>query len=781
MRPPAPEKLGLPLQIEVELGGELFLEIDETRRSAVLVDQTGTGRVKYRGLVAWDTTERELDARLRPRPGGFAIIVETVDAHYPITIDPLMCGVEPPLEGNQRDCHFGWSVSGAGDVNGDGYDDVIVGALNYDNDGDDETDPEGRVFVFHGSSSGVDETPDWEAAISQELARFGHSVSTAGDVNGDGYDDVIVGARNYHNYMTDGWGRAFAWYGGPSGLGPDGTASNADWQGDEGHTSEGPPGFGNAVSTAGDVNGDGYDDVIVGVPGYCMSGQWRGAAFVFYGSPTGLALPVPSWTALGEAPHHQFGNSVSDAGDVNGDGYDDVVIGCDNYHVLDYVPGKAYVYHGSNTGLGTSPAWAEEGPVSGADFGCSVSSAGSVNGDQYADIVIGAESYENGASYEGAAYVYHGSASGVMASAAWGVEGHQSGAYFGYSVSGAGDVNDDGYDDLIVGAPYHDGGQANEGRVYVYIGSSSGLDSSADWIEERDQSKSRFGGSVADAGDVNGDGFGDVVVGAWMFDNEGPDEGHAFVYVGHTGFPDCNENCVPDADDIAFGTSQDCNGDGIPDECQLAGNDCNGDGILDECQLSGNDCNSDGIPDDCQYDCNGNGVPDDCDIAGGATDADGNGVLDECEVGTPYCFGDGSGAYCPCYNFSSSTGRGCGNSTGDGALLFGTGSDSVSADDLVLNLFGMPPNMPCLYFQAVNPLNGIMFGDGFQCAGGQLRRLQVRWADSTGYAYSTWPIATLGLVMSGDTYRYQAWYRDPTGPCGYQFNSSNAISIIWSN
>src|SRR5262249_1666350 len=131
--------------------------------------------------------------------------------------------------------------------------------------------------------------------------------------------------------------------------------------------------------------------------------------------------------------------------------------------------------------------------------------------------IVGANAYSNGQNGEGRAFVYHGSASGLAASPAWTAESDQAAAAFGYSVSTAGDVNGDGYSDVIVGAFLFDNGQVDEGRAYVYHGSASGLASSPAWTAEGDQSSALFGWPVSTAGDVNGDGYSDVIVGAVLF------------------------------------------------------------------------------------------------------------------------------------------------------------------------------------------------------------------------------------------------------------------------
>ncbi|HYC61886.1 MAG TPA: integrin alpha, partial [Thermoanaerobaculia bacterium] len=166
----------------------------------------------------------------------------------------------------------------------------------------------------------------------------------------------------------------------------------------------------------------------------------------------------------------------------------------------------------------TADAQLESNQVS-ARFGISVSGAGDVNGDGYGDVIVGAYFYDNGQNDEGAAFVYHGSAGGVDATADAQLESNQVSAQFGISVSGAGDVNGDGYGDVIVGADFYDNGQSDEGAAFVYHGSAGGVDATADAQLESNQGSAHFGISVSGAGDVNGDGYGDVVVGAYFYDN----------------------------------------------------------------------------------------------------------------------------------------------------------------------------------------------------------------------------------------------------------------------
>jgi hypothetical protein len=421
------------------------------------------------------------------------------------------------MESDQMGAVFGWSLGTAGDVNGDGYTDVIVGALGYDNGQRDE----GRGFVYHGSEDGLSQTPDWTAESDQADAGFGSSVGAAGDVNGDGYDDVIVGASAYDNGQRD-EGRAFVYHGSASGL-----SLIADWTAE---SDERSAGLGVSVATAGDVNGDGYDDVIVGSPGHDID-QSGGGAFVYHGSATGLTQ-TPDWTAESDQAFSAFGSSVSTAGDVNGDGYSDAIVGAfayDNGHVDE---GRVFAFHGSATGLSSTPDWTGESDQTIAAFGNSVATAGDVNGDGHADVTVGAPYYSSGQLYEGRAFLYVGSPSGLSANPDWTAEVDQPGALFGGSAGTAGDMNGDGYADVIVGASYYDHGQDDEGVAFIYHGSIDGLESIPSRRAEGDQHLARFGYSAGTAGDANGDGYADVIVGAFYYDHGQDDEGVAFVWRG---------------------------------------------------------------------------------------------------------------------------------------------------------------------------------------------------------------------------------------------------------
>ena len=151
----------------------------------------------------------------------------------------------------------------------------------------------------------------------------------------------------------------------------------------------------------------------------------------------------------------------------------------------------------------------------------------------------------------------------------------------------------------------------------------------------------------------------------------------------------------------------------------------------------------------------------------------------QASVGSPYCFGDGTGMPCPCGNLGAS-GEGCANSTGLGARLSATGSISAANTDLALVGSQLPPNKPALYFAGTNALAGYTFGDGLRCAGGSITRLQVVTTDALGEATSTIPIPTRLGATPGTTSYFQLWYRDPSGPCSGNFNTTSALRIDWN-
>jgi len=518
---------------------KLHPEVSADGREIVFSDgeATKTALIRYSKLQVVDAGGREIPSRLAATRGTIEILIDDRGASYPLAVDPLMTAPAWTAEIDSPNSGFGFSVASAGDVNGDAYGDVIVGAWQYD---------AGRAFVWYGSASGLGPNgtlgnADWSAEPSDFNARLGMSVASAGDVNGDGYDDVIIGADGYNNNA----GRAFVWYGSAAGLGPNGTPANADWTARG--TSQSLLGY--PVAAAGDVNGDGYDDVIIGAGNYTNGEQFEGGAFVWYGNSSGLGpngTPANAdWSVESDQIAGYFGSAVAAAGDVNQDGYGDVVVGGRAYDGGAQDSGIALVFNGSASGLGPngSPAnadWRADSDQLFSDLGGTVASAGDVNGDGYADILVGAESYSNGQVGEGSAFLWYGSASGLgpngtPANADWTAEGDSVGAQLGNPVATAGDVDGDGFSDVIIGSRCYRRGNTCVGRALVWFGSASGLGPNgtlfnADWINI--YPTPNYAMSLATAGSVNGDPYDDVIVGCPQCANGQFDEGRAFVYHG---------------------------------------------------------------------------------------------------------------------------------------------------------------------------------------------------------------------------------------------------------
>ncbi|MFZ1320679.1 MAG: FG-GAP-like repeat-containing protein, partial [Ignavibacteria bacterium] len=379
------------------------------------------------------------------------------------------------FNGHQANSQFGYSISSAGDVNGDGYDDIIVGAPYYNTNA-------GRAYIYFG---GLIMNTVADLIFTGSANDFlGNAVSSAGDVNGDGYSDVIVGANGYSSNS----GRVYIYFGGAvmnivADVTITGGAVNLN--------------LGAAVSTAGDVNGDGYSDVIVGSFGLLSN---MGVASIYYGGSS--MNNVPDVTMIGEAAGNFFGISVSSAGDVNGDGYSDAIVGAYGHNSN---IGRTYIFFGGAPMNGIADLILSGEAVSNF-FGFSASTAGDVNGDGYSDVIVGA--YGN-SSNTGRAYIFYGGASmnnipDVIMS------GEASGNQFGRSVSEAGDINGDGYSDIIVGAWNY---FSATGRSYIYFGGIL-MNSITDVTINGEATTNQFGWSVSSAGDVNGDGYSDLVIGA---------------------------------------------------------------------------------------------------------------------------------------------------------------------------------------------------------------------------------------------------------------------------
>lgn len=518
------------------------------------------------------------------------------------------------IQGDATSDQTGRSVSGAGDVNGDGFNDMIVGAYR----GDDGGGSAGEAYVVFGGAGvfGVDvsgrQVVDLTTLSASEgfilqgdntSDEFGYSVSNAGDVNGDGYGDLIVGAKSGEEVDAgnNNEGETYVVFGGSGTFGVadgvgrqviDMTTLNAS----EGFVIRGDTASdrsGYSVSSAGDVNGDGFDDMIVGAIEGDDGGGGAGEAYVVFGGSGSFGNPLSGRQVLelsgltssegfiiqGGAAGDSMGHKVADIGDINDDGFADIMVSAPftDDSPPDDNEGEAYVIYGGNGTFGTNVfgrqvidtttlSAAEGFVIVGEGDSDQVgrhrfSKAGDINNDGIADIVINAPFSDNLATNSGEAHVIFGTTSGFGAPSggrqvlelaslspsegfviAGGAETDKL-----QSSSGAGDFNNDGIDDLIVGAIENDAGGTDAGAAYVVYGGTgtfgttiggrqvlelANLSSSEGLFIQGDMVDDEAGNAIAALGDINGDGIADIMVGAEFGDDAGSNAGEAYVIFG---------------------------------------------------------------------------------------------------------------------------------------------------------------------------------------------------------------------------------------------------------
>ena len=509
------------------------------------------------------------------------------------------------IQSNEEQDLLGMAVGSAGDINGDGFNDFIVGAPHETVSAG--TVDTGRSFVVFGREGGfsaninisqVDGTNGFridgvDIGNPYSSDQFGESVSGGADFNGDGFDDLIIGEPGYRDSNNTYFaGSAYVIYGKESGFDPD--ISVLDLNGMNGFKINGELGvraeFGRSVSNAGDINADGLDDYIVGAPN-------EDKAYVIFGNKAATNPDLSVEDIQGtkgfviesqDSSSDNLGFSASTLGDFNGDGIDDFIVGAFQDEGLfeatgdpnidhNYNNGAAYIIYGKDSGydasldinnLNGSNGFAVYGINSGDRIGYAVSGGGDINGDGFDDAIIGAPN-DNGinvSNREGASYILFGNQSVFQPEISladldgrngFRIVGAVARNYSGFSVSNAGDVNGDGFSDILIGADnvnvlgeptYLIYGNANGFAPEIDLGTLDGVNGFVIINQSADQE--RPGRSVAGIGDINGDGFDDLLMGAPYADPGGKNAaGEAHVIFGGD-FPDSIEYLGTIGDDV---------------------------------------------------------------------------------------------------------------------------------------------------------------------------------------------------------------------------------------
>jgi hypothetical protein len=546
----------------------------------------------------------------------------------------LTSAADLTLTGEYASDYAGYAVSGAGDVNGDGFDDLVVGAYGY-------RGGTGKAYVVYGSADprGTRSLSTADVQITGVLTGDGtaYAVAGGGDLDGDGYDDIAIGAYT-DDYPGMTAGAVYVFRGGSTLATGLITTADTVLLGEQYNDQAGY-----SLAFAGDVNADGYDDLLVGAPSADEVASAAGKAYLFYGplDDGAVDLYFADATFLGETTNDLFGKSVAGAGDVNGDGYDDVIVGVDYDDGAATDAGAGAVWYGPVPRARHYLSDADAlllGEVASDHAGRTVAGAGDVNGDGYADVLVGAPDHDQGGAASGSAYLVFGplaSGTSLGLSAA-------DAEYFGDASDAAstgvvgGDFDGDGFSDVIVGSEvvsevtFVRGGWSTDTGTHTVTAVDLAADTDGDgytpaagdcddtdsavspggtevcedgvdedcdgtdrWcapasqvnIDDRDMprfygaaSDSRTGGALAGIGDIDDDGYDDVLIGASGFDVS-TDDGQAYLLHGPISngydmlaYADAKFTGTANRDDFGEDVAAvgDVDGDGLPDLAVVA-------------------------------------------------------------------------------------------------------------------------------------------------------------------------------------------------------------------
>lgn len=400
---------------------------------------------------------------------------------------------------------FGATVAAAGDINGDGYDDILISAPNAQG-------LLGRVYLYLSNNGSYLSQPSWTSEeIDSDLPhQLGRLLAAGHDIDADGYDDFVASAS-----LRGSSEALYVYRGGPAGpvdqplnrLSGLGLAAGVT-----------------SLTLCRDINGDAFADLVVGIALHSSSDNEQGRLNVYYGSPSGFSRN-PDWFVVGAKGGARLGTAVA-CGDLDGDGFDDVLASAPMSGAVAVDPssarGYAVMFRGSSRGLSASPAWQYQTSERDAAFGQTLVIAGDLNGDGIADVAIGSPRLRSPDQFNltGRVEIFLGNARGLGIAPSSTLSGSEPDSGYGFAIAAVGDIDRDGFGDLAIGSGQPDttgvlgSGPAEEGQVVIYRGGGKGTAPDRFITVNGDPGPIGFGFSLAGPLDANGDGLGDLLAGA---------------------------------------------------------------------------------------------------------------------------------------------------------------------------------------------------------------------------------------------------------------------------